>query len=45
MYTTSIECKGVLIGVLMVKSGIDPHMISWHLVWLSLGWDCQSDFC
>jgi hypothetical protein len=28
MCTTSAECKTVIIAVLMVKSGMDPHMIS-----------------
>jgi hypothetical protein len=26
--TTSVECKTVVIAVLMVMSGMDPHMIS-----------------
>jgi hypothetical protein len=29
--TTSTECKTVIIAVLMVMSGIDPHMISGNL--------------
>jgi hypothetical protein len=39
MCTTSAECKTVIIVVLMVISGMDPHMISEikDLVWLSLG--------
>jgi hypothetical protein len=28
MCTTSIECKTVITAVLMVMSGMDPHMIS-----------------
>jgi hypothetical protein len=28
MCTTSAECKTVIIAMLMVKSGMDPHMIS-----------------
>jgi hypothetical protein len=28
MCTTSIECKIVIIAVLIVMSGMDPHMIS-----------------
>jgi hypothetical protein len=28
MCTTSAECKTVIIAVLMVMSGMDPHMIS-----------------
>jgi hypothetical protein len=28
MCTTSTECKTILIAVLTVKSGMDPHMIS-----------------
>jgi hypothetical protein len=40
MCTTSIECKTVLTVMLMVMSGMDPHMISgtwdWYgyVVWL-----------
>jgi hypothetical protein len=36
MCTTSAECKTVITVVLMVMSGMDPHMISWNLrcVWL-----------
>jgi hypothetical protein len=39
MCTTFVECKVVLIAVLTVMSGMDPHTISgtWDLVWLSLG--------
>jgi hypothetical protein len=40
--TTSAECKTVIIAVLMVMSGMDPHMISGNLGWfflLCLGWD------
>jgi hypothetical protein len=38
--TTSAECKTVIIVVLTVMSGTDPHMISGNLGWvlLSLGW-------
>jgi hypothetical protein len=34
--TTSTECKTVIIAVLTVMSGMDPHMIRWNLrlVWL-----------
>jgi hypothetical protein len=28
MCKTSVECKIVITAVLMVKSGMDPHMIS-----------------
>jgi hypothetical protein len=28
MWTTSAECKTVITAVLMVMSGMDPHMIS-----------------
>jgi hypothetical protein len=40
MCTTSAECKTVIIVVLTVMSGKDPHMISWNLrwVWLGLVW-------
>jgi hypothetical protein len=33
--TASAECKTVITAVLMVLSGMDPHMISWNLrlVW------------
>jgi hypothetical protein len=32
--TTSIECKTVMIAMLMVMSGKDPHMISGNLGWI-----------
>jgi hypothetical protein len=38
---TSVECKTVITVVLMVMSGMDPHMISENLGWfflLILGW-------
>jgi hypothetical protein len=31
---TSAECKTVIIAVLMVMSGMDPHMISGNLGWV-----------
>jgi hypothetical protein len=34
MCTTSIECKTVITVVLMVISGMDPHMISGNLGWI-----------
>jgi hypothetical protein len=37
MCTTSIECKTVITAVLMVMSGMDPHMISWNLRWVWFG--------
>jgi hypothetical protein len=42
MCTTSTECKTVIIAVLMIMSGMDPHMISetWDGFWLSLGLGC-----
>jgi hypothetical protein len=38
--TTSAECKTVIIAVLMVMSGMDPHLISGNLGWvlLSFNW-------
>jgi hypothetical protein len=33
MCTTSTECKTVITVVLMVMSGMDPHMISGNLGW------------
>jgi hypothetical protein len=36
--TTSTECKTVIIVVLTVLSGVDPHMISWNLRWVWLVW-------
>jgi hypothetical protein len=36
MCTTSAECKTVIIVVLTVMSGMDPHMISWNLRWVWL---------
>jgi hypothetical protein len=41
MCTTSAECKTVITAMLMVMSGMNPHMISGNLGWvflLSLGW-------
>jgi hypothetical protein len=35
--TTSAECKIVITAVLMVMSGMDPHMISWNLRWVWFG--------
>jgi hypothetical protein len=37
MCTTSAECITVIIAVLMVMSGMDPHMIRWNLIWVWLG--------
>jgi hypothetical protein len=34
--TTSAECKTIITAVLMVMSGMDPHMISWNLRWVWL---------
>jgi hypothetical protein len=47
--TTSAECKTVIIAVLTVMSGMDPHMIRWNLrwVWFGLvwfGWFVEVDF-
>jgi hypothetical protein len=33
MCTTSVECKTVIIAVLMVMSGMDAHRISGNLGW------------
>jgi hypothetical protein len=43
--TTSAECKTIITAVLMVMSGMDPHMIRWNLglVWL-VGWFVEVDF-
>jgi hypothetical protein len=44
--TTSAECKAVITDVLMVMSGMDPHMIRWNLrwVWFGLvGWFVEVD--
>jgi hypothetical protein len=38
MCTTSAECKTVITAVLMVMSGMDPHMIRWNLRWVWFGW-------
>jgi hypothetical protein len=40
MCTSSTECKTVIIAVLTVMSGMDPHMIRWNLrwVWIGLVW-------
>jgi hypothetical protein len=32
--TTSAECKTIITAVLMVMSGMDPHMISENLGWV-----------
>jgi hypothetical protein len=45
--TTSVECKTVITAVLMVMSGMDPHMIRWNQrwVWIGLvGWFLKVDF-
>jgi hypothetical protein len=45
--TTSAECKTVITAVLMVMSGMDPHMISGNLGWVFcyvLGGLCRSGF-
>jgi hypothetical protein len=34
MCTTSVECKTIITAVLMVMSGMDPHMISGNLGWI-----------
>jgi hypothetical protein len=49
MCTNSAECKTVIIVVLTVMSGMDPHMIRWNLrwVWVGLvwvGWFVEEDF-
>jgi hypothetical protein len=36
MCTTSTECKTVITAMLTVMSGMDPHMISWNLIWVWL---------
>jgi hypothetical protein len=40
MCTTYVECKTVITVVLMVMSGMDPHMFreTWDGFWLRLGW-------
>jgi hypothetical protein len=43
---TSAECKTIIIVVLTVMSGMDPHMIRWNLrwVWFGLvGWFVEVD--
>jgi hypothetical protein len=32
--TTSAECKTIIIAMLIVMSGMDPHMISGNLGWV-----------
>jgi hypothetical protein len=34
--TTSVECKTVITVMLMVMSGMDPHMISGNQGWVGL---------
>jgi hypothetical protein len=44
--TTSAECKTIITAVLMVMSGMDPHMIRWNMrwVWFGLvGWFVEVD--
>jgi hypothetical protein len=36
MCTTSIECKNIIIVVLTVMSGMDPHMISQDSGWFQI---------
>jgi hypothetical protein len=36
MCTTSVECKTVIIVMLTVKSGMDPHMISQDFGWFGI---------
>jgi hypothetical protein len=33
-WTTSVECKTIIIVVLMVMSGMDPHMVSGNVGWV-----------
>jgi hypothetical protein len=44
MCTTSAVCKTIIIAMLTVMSGMDPHMISWNLrwVWFGLVWSVLS---
>jgi hypothetical protein len=42
--TTSAECKTVIIAMLMVMSGMDPHMIISNLRWVWFGWLVEVDF-
>jgi hypothetical protein len=42
MCTTSAECKTVITAVLMVMSGMDPHMISGN-PGFGLGWFVEVD--
>jgi hypothetical protein len=32
-WRTSVECKTIIIVILMVMSGMDPHMVSGNLGW------------
>jgi hypothetical protein len=41
--TTSAKCKTVITAVLMVMSGMDPHMIRWNLRWVWFGWLVEVD--
>jgi hypothetical protein len=40
MCTISAECKTVITYMFMVKSGMDPHMISWDFGWFGSDFDC-----
>jgi hypothetical protein len=35
--TSSAECKTVITAMLMVMSGMDPHMIRWNMRWVWIG--------
>jgi hypothetical protein len=41
--TTSAEYKTVITVMLMVMSGMDPHMISWNLSLVWFGWFVKVD--
>jgi hypothetical protein len=36
MCATSVDCKTVITDVLMVKSDMYPHMISWDFGWFGI---------
>jgi hypothetical protein len=36
--TASAECKTIIIAMLTVMSGMDPHMIRWNLSLVWFGW-------
>jgi hypothetical protein len=45
MCTTFVECKIIMAAVLMIMSGMNPHMINWNLGWVWFGWEFGHSCC